>query len=219
MNFYNENIEKFLNDLSSDMPAPGGGAVAGLVSALSGSLNSMVYSLTVGKKKYNELTQEKKVLISEFRGKSELFIKRSLELMDEDRDNFMLLMESYKLPQNNEEDKLFRKNKIRENTIKAMEAPLALGRESLEFYENLKVMKKYGNKMLLSDLSIAAILLHSSIESSVINIKVNLNSLRQEEFFEEIDKEISSMIEESLRNKNELCSYIDNIIYCNKKPV
>lgn len=32
------------------MPAPGGGSVAGLIAALSGALNSMVYSLTVGKK-------------------------------------------------------------------------------------------------------------------------------------------------------------------------
>ena len=40
-------IEDFINDLSSTLPSPGGGSVAGLVGALSGSLNSMVYSLTV----------------------------------------------------------------------------------------------------------------------------------------------------------------------------
>ncbi len=211
--FCDEKIKEFLEELGSDMPAPGGGAVAGLTSAISGALNSMVYSLTVGKKAYLALDEKEQLMIREVEEKSKKFIDRSLELMEADRENFMKLMDCYKLPKESEEDKENRAKAIKDNTIKAMEAPLVLARESLSFYDNLDVMAKYGNKMLLSDLSISAILLHSAIESSVVNVKVNLNSLRNEEFFEEIDKEIKSLMETSEKKKNEIYNYVNSIIY------
>lgn len=213
MSFGDQTINEFLRDLESDMPAPGGGSVGGLISALSGALNSMVYSLTVGKKAYMLLSEDERKMIERFQEESRKFTLRSMEIMNDDKDNFLLLMDAYKLPKNTEEEIEIRKKAIRDNTIKAMEAPLALARESVEFYENLKVMNKYGNKMLLSDLSISAILLHSAIESSIINVKVNLNSLRKEEFFDSIDKELVEIQKKSEENKKEICEAIDKVIY------
>lgn len=213
MSFGDQTINEFLRDLESDMPAPGGGSVGGLISALSGALNSMVYSLTVGKKAYMLLSEDERKMIERFQEESRKFTLRSMEIMNDDKDNFLLLMDAYKLPKNTEEEIEIRKKAIRDNTIKAMEAPLALARESVEFYENLKVMNKYGNKMLLSDLSISAILLHSAIESSIINVKVNLNSLRKEEFFDSIDKELIEIQKKSEENKKEICEAIDKVIY------
>lgn len=213
MKFCDDTIKKFINDLESDMPAPGGGSVAGLIAALSGALNSMVYSLTVGKKSYIGLDEKTQDIIRKFQSKSLEFSKRSLEIMDEDRENFLKLMDCYKMPKDNDEEKEIRKNAIKENTIKSMEAPLALARECVIFYENLKVMAEYGNKMLLSDLGISAILLHSAIESSIINVKVNLNGLRSEEFFEELDKELIKMLERSIEEKNKISEIVDKVIY------
>lgn len=213
MKFCDDTIKKFINDLESDMPAPGGGSVAGLIAALSGALNSMVYSLTVGKKSYIGLDEKTQDIIRKFQSKSLEFSKRSLEIMDEDRENFLKLMDCYKMPKDNDEEKEIRKKAIKENTIKSMEAPLALARECVMFYENLKVMAEYGNKMLLSDLGISAILLHSAIESSIINVKVNLNGLRSEEFFEELDKELIKMLERSIEEKNKISEIVDKVIY------
>ncbi|GEQ19755.1 cyclodeaminase/cyclohydrolase family protein [Clostridium butyricum] len=213
MKFCDDTIKKFINDLESDMPAPGGGSVAGLIAALSGALNSMVYSLTVGKKSYIGLDEKTQDIIRKFQSKSLEFSKRSLEIMDEDRENFLKLMDCYKMPKDTDDEKETRKNAIKENTIKSMEAPLALARECVMFYENLKVMAEYGNKMLLSDLGISAILLHSAIESSIINVKVNLNGLRSEEFFEELDKELIKMLERSIEEKNKISEIVDKVIY------
>ncbi|WP_455799891.1 cyclodeaminase/cyclohydrolase family protein [Clostridium butyricum] len=213
MKFCDDTIKKFINDLESDMPAPGGGSVAGLIAALSGALNSMVYSLTVGKKSYMGLDEKTQDIIKKFQAKSLEFSKRSLEIMDEDRENFLKLMDCYKMPKDTDDEKETRKNAIKENTIKSMEAPLALARECVMFYENLKVMAEYGNKMLLSDLGISAILLHSAIESSIINVKVNLNGLRSEEFFEELDKELIKMLERSIEEKNKISEIVDKVIY------
>ena len=74
-------------------------------------------------------------------------------------------------------------------------------------------MAKYGNKMLLSDLEISAILLHAAIESSIVNVKVNLNSLRNEEFFNELDQEIKDILKKSLEEKNKISEIVDKVIY------
>jgi formiminotetrahydrofolate cyclodeaminase len=215
MKFCEESINQFLEELGSDLSAPGGGSVAGLMAALSSALNSMVYSLTVGKKAYMALDDEEKEIISKFQKECREFTTRSLELMEEDRDNFLKLMDCYKLPKESEAEKEKRSLAIKENTIKSMEAPLILARESLEFYENLNVMAKHGNKMLLSDLAISAILLHSAIESSIVNVKVNLNGLRNEEFFEKIHNEMQGIMEKSIKEKNSITEAVNNIIYPN----
>lgn len=215
MKFCDESIKQFLEELGSDLSAPGGGSVAGLIAALSAALNSMVYSLTVGKKSYMGLEDDEKEIINKFQKESLEFTARSLELMEEDRENFLKLMDCYKLPKDSEEEKKARTLAIKENTIKSMQAPLVLARESLEFYENLKIMAKYGNKMLLSDLAISAILLHSAIESSIVNVKVNLNSLRSEEFFEKIDNELRGIMKKSFEEKNAITESVDEVIYPN----
>jgi formiminotetrahydrofolate cyclodeaminase len=215
MKFCDESIKQFLEELGSDLPAPGGGSVAGLIAALSAALNSMVYSLTVDKKAYLSLQDDEKETIIKFQKESKEFTVRSLELMEEDRDNFLKLMNCYKLPKDSEEDKAKRLSAIKENTIKSMEAPLILARESLGFYENLQVMAKYGNKMLLSDLAISAILLHSAIESSIVNVKVNLNGLKSEEFFDKINHELNGIMEKSIEEKNNITETINKIIFPN----
>ena len=215
MKFCDESIKQFLEELGSELSAPGGGSVAGLIAALSGALNSMVYSLTVGKKNYINLEDNEKEIIDKFKKESKEFTLRSLELMEEDRENFLKLMASYKLSKNTEEEKEKRALSIKENTIKSMEAPLVLARESLEFYKNLKIMAKYGNKMLLSDLAISAILLHSAIESSIVNVKVNLNGLRSEEFFNKIDNELKGIMEKSIKEKNSITEDVNSVIYPN----
>jgi len=215
MKFCDESISHFLEELGSDLSAPGGGSVAGLVAALSGALNSMVYSLTVGKKNYMSLEDNEKEVIDKFEKESKEFTLRSLELMEEDRENFLKLMDCYKLPKDTEEEKEKRASAIKENTIKSMEAPLILARQSLGFYENLKIMAKYGNKMLLSDLAISAILLNSAIESSIVNVKVNLNGLRGEEFFSRIDNELQGIMGKSIEEKDSITKGVNSVIYPN----
>ena len=215
MKFCDESISQFLEELGSDLSAPGGGSVAGLVAALSGALNSMVYSLTVGKKKYLNLQDSEKEIINKFEKECKEFTLRSLELMEEDRENFLKLMDCYKLPKDTEEEKEKRASAIKENTIKSMEAPLILARQSLGFYENLKIMAKYGNRMLLSDLAISAILLNSAIESSIVNVKVNLNGLRSEEFFNRIDNELKGIMQKSIEEKDSITKDVNCVIYPN----
>lgn len=213
MDFKEYKIKEFINDLSSDLPSPGGGSVAGLVAALSGSLNSMVYSLTVNKKAFEALDSETKKLVLDFKEASYKFTNKVLRLMEEDREHFNKLMDCYKLPKDSDEDKKKRSAAIIQGTIKAMKAPLDLGEECYKFYDNIDIAIKYGNKMLISDGGCAAILLHAAIESSIVNVKVNLNSLRDKQFAKGIEDRIKYLEENSLRRKEDICVKMNNTIY------
>ncbi|GAB6170369.1 cyclodeaminase/cyclohydrolase family protein [Clostridium carnis] len=215
MLFKDYNINQFVLELSSDAPSPGGGSTAALVSALAASLNSMVYSLTVGKKSFDILKDEEKEKMIEFREKAKKFTTVSQEFMEKDREDFVGLMASYKLAKNTEEEKNNRSKAIQENTVKAMRTPLNLAENALEFYENIKFAVKFGNKNLVSDAGVAAILLHGAIESAILNVKVNLNSLRNEEFFLDIDKRCKEIIKESLEEKEKIVIEVNNVIYPN----
>ena len=213
MRFKDYKIDEFLEDLSSSSPSPGGGSVAGLVAALSGSLNSMVYSLTVNKKSFENLDGETKKTVLDFKEASGKFIKKSMELMELDREYFNKLMDCYKLPKDSDEEKKIRSAAIVQGTVKAMKASLELAKECYNFYDNIDVAVKYGNRMLISDAGCAAILLHAAIESAIVNVKVNLNSLRDKPFAKNVELELAELEEKSIKRKDIIVKKMNNEIY------
>lgn len=204
MDFKEYSIEKFLYELKTDLPSPGGGSTAALVSALASALNSMVYSFTIDKKAFDKLDESNKGKMKIFAEKSEAFIRESLNFMEEDRNTFTDLMDTFKLPKETDEEKLYRSKMIREKTILAMEAPLNLAKSSLEFYDNIEFAVEYGNNNLTSDAIVASILLHSAIEAAIVNVFVNYNSLNNKEGYENIPNNCRKIIEESLERKNKI---------------
>ena len=204
MNFKDYSIEKFLYELKTDLPSPGGGSTAALVSALAGALNSMVYSFTVDKKAFEKLDDNNKEKMIVLKERCENFISKSISYMEADRDTFTALMDTFKLPKDTDEEKIYRSKMIKEKTIAAMESPLNLAKESLEFYDNIDFAIEFGNKNLTSDAIVAAILLHSAIESAIVNALVNFNSLVNKEGYENIPNKCKEIIESSLLRKTEI---------------
>ncbi len=52
-------VANFLNETASASPAPGGGSVSALAASLGTALTSMVCRLTIGKKKYANVHNER----------------------------------------------------------------------------------------------------------------------------------------------------------------
>lgn len=206
MDFKDYKINEFIEDLSVDLSSPGGGSTAALVAALASSLNSMVYSFTVGKKVFDTLSDDVKKEMISFQQASKEFSNMSLEFMEKDRSSFVKLMDSYKLPRNTEDEKQQRANAIKNNTVEAMEVPLKLARVSLEFYDNIDFAIKYGNKNLISDGIVAATLLHSAIESAIVNVEINYNSLSDTTEYKNIPVECNDIIKKSLQRKINICN-------------
>lgn len=205
-------VENFIEELASSSPAPGGGGAAALGTALAAALNSMVYNLTKDKKVYKELTEEKrKELLENLEASVELY-KKAIEFMNKDREAFLGLIASYKLSKDTEEDRKIREKTIKEATENCINVPLTLAEISLEFYENIEFAMKYGNKNLISDAGVAAIMLHSAIESSVLNVAINLSSIDNEENKKLMEEKINNILKESSKYKEIILKGVYNYI-------
>ena len=77
-------------------------------------------------------------------------------------------------------------------------------RLAYNFYDNIDVAVKYGNKMLLSDAICAAILLSAAIESSIENVKINLASIKNKDYAKKVDNEMKEIYTKSIERKQKI---------------
>src|ERR1700727_2105301 len=97
-------VDKFLDELASGRPTPGGGSAAAIMGAMGAALVSMVCNVTIGKKGYEGVEAEMRAVLHE----SEKVRKRLTDMVAEDIAAFDSIMAAYKLPKATEEDKAAR---------------------------------------------------------------------------------------------------------------
>lgn len=197
-------IEEYINKLSSNSPTPGGGSAAALVAALSSSLTSMVFNLTIGKKVYNDLDMEEKQKVDNALKASNEYNNLLLEFMDKDGEAFISLITAFKLTKDTEEEIRVRSLEISKGYDNALKVPFNLAEESLKFYSNVLIAAVYGSKNVISDAGVASILLYATIESSVLNVRINLSGIEDKVYREKVDNRCSKILEEALKFKNEI---------------
>src|SRR5258708_33962841 len=93
-------VEKFLDDLASGHPTPGGGSAAAIMGAMGAALVSMVCNVTLGKKGYEGVEAEMRAV----RDESERVRRRLTTMVAEDIAAFDSIMAAYKLPQATDHD-------------------------------------------------------------------------------------------------------------------
>ena len=171
-------LTDFCDELSTDSPAPGGGSVAALCSAMSGALSAMVSNLTFSKKGYEKVWEEAKKL-SEI---GQNIKERSLIAIDSDTQAFYDMMDAARLPKKTDEDKKNRNAAIQETTKKAIMVPLETLEIALEAVELAAKIAKIGNTNALSDAGVAAITANAAAKSAYLNVKINMGSIEDETF-------------------------------------
>ncbi|HSY95416.1 MAG TPA: cyclodeaminase/cyclohydrolase family protein, partial [Steroidobacteraceae bacterium] len=117
-------IDKFLDDLASGNPTPGGGSAAAIMGAMGAALVSMVCNVTIGKKGYEAVEPEMKAV----RDESEKVRRRLTAMVAEDIAAFDSIMAAYKLPKATDEEKARRAAAIQAGLRRATETPLDCAR-------------------------------------------------------------------------------------------
>ncbi len=169
-------VVKFLDELASNSPAPGGGSVAALAGALGAALTSMVANLTVGKKKYLDVEAE----IISLRTKTEELRKTFTVIIDQDTDAFNKVMEAFGLPKESDDQKALRSAAIQEATKEATLVPLRVMKLVVDALALTKVVADKGNANSASDAGVAALMLHAGAESAALNVYINLNGINDQ---------------------------------------
>jgi Methenyl tetrahydrofolate cyclohydrolase len=171
-------VTKFLDELASNSPAPGGGSVAALSGALGAALTSMVANLTIGKKKYLDVEAE----MTSIRAKSEELRKAFTSIVDQDTEAFNKVMEAFGLPKDNDDQKALRSAAIQEATKEASLIPLRVMKLVVDSLALAKIVAEKGNSNSISDAGVAALMLYAASEGAALNVYINLGSINDQDF-------------------------------------
>lgn len=180
-----ERMERFLTELASKAPIPGGGGAAALMGSLAAALGSMVGNLTTGKKKYEQYQQDIERILSVLQDS----LWEIYEYIEKDAQAFEPLAKAYKIPR----DQPGREELMEEVTLQAAKVPLDLTKKLYGIIPLLEELEIKGSRLAISDVAVAASCLASALESGVMNIYINTRSLKNRKLAEEINEEAKRM--------------------------
>lgn len=186
--YRNQSIKRYLDDLAAKKPAPGGGSAAALTGALGAALLSMVANFTLGKPKYKKFEKDIKKTLKQ----SEKIRKKLLELVDLDVITYKKVAKT--------KNKSRTRNLMRDKALalyqkslkEATTVPLNITRYSLGALELCSILENKANKYLLSDVHVARELLCAAIRSAVVNVRINLSYIKDQNFVSKINQQLKS---------------------------
>lgn len=164
-------VGELLDAIAAKVPTPGGGAVASVTGALATALVGMVLAYTVGKKKYAEYAADHEDAIRTCARTRELLAR----LAQEDVDAYAAMNELMSLP----EDDPRRVDEMPAVALAATQVPLAVAATACDLLRLCEQLATRTNRMLRSDLEIAAILARATADAAHCNVAINLPTLER----------------------------------------
>lgn len=171
-------LGRFLDELASSAPTPGGGSVAALSAAMAAGLIVMVCDLTAGKKQHAEFESEAQSL----RAQAQKLRAELEQLAQADIEVFDRLSAVYKLPRTTDADAANRRAAIQKITRQAAEVPLQAARAAAALLPLCAPLARYGNRTAVSDVGVAALLIRAATPAALLNVEVNLAMLDDQLF-------------------------------------
>jgi len=187
-------VVDFVNEVDKKSATPGGGSVSALASSLGLALTKMVGHLSVGKKKFRALEEEVQNEFNDILETFKGYKEEMLVLIDKDTEAYNVVMKAFKLPKETDEEKALRNEEIEKATMVAIETPYRIAVLSLEALKELDYILKYGNKNTLSDLGVSALMLYAGLEGALLNVKINLPGLSDQDVILEYSTKVKQML-------------------------
>lgn len=172
----------FVDEVSRDSPAPGGGSVAALAGSLGAALAAMVANLTVPKMD----SREKAAPFIDLANRAQEIKKRLITAVDEDTQAFNDYLVAMRMPKKTPEEKTAREEAIQAGLKKAVRVPLGTAEDSLSAMELAKQIAETGNLASVSDAAVGAQMAYSGVIGGVLNVLINLGDITDEEFIEKM---------------------------------
>ena len=198
--------EKFLAELASKAPTPGGGGTAALVGAAGVALGNMVGNLTTGKKKYAAVEAD----IQALNTKAD-FLRKELEvLVQADADAFAPLAAAYGLPKDTPEQAAHKAAVLE----KALDAACAVPLEVMEkCAEGIALVEEYaakGSVMAVSDAGCAAALCKAALQAASLNVFINTKLMADRERAAALDAKTDKLLDEFVSRADAVFASVTN---------
>ncbi len=182
----------FVDEVSRDTPAPGGGSAAALAGALGGALAAMVANLSVPMGEFDR-HYETLCSIAE-RGQE---VKDALVRgVDEDTRAFDSVIEAMRMPKDSEEERTERAEAMRAGYKRATRVPLANVELCVEVLRLCAEIAPLAGPQMVSDVGTAALLAEAAARSAAYNVRINLPQTEDETFAGEMEAAVERLLVE-----------------------
>ncbi len=201
-------VSGFVDELSSDSPAPGGGSVAALCGSLGAGLAAMVANLTIGKKKF----QDRWDAMREVGDQGQLLKDRLLHLVDADTDAFNEVMAAMRLPKKSDAEIAARAEAIEEATKNATMIPFQVLETSLEVLDLADTAAAHGNPNSASDAGVAALAARTCAEGAHLNVLINLPGIEDQGWREETKAKSKELVARARQRSEEIVGRVEDAV-------
>ncbi|MFM1582197.1 cyclodeaminase/cyclohydrolase family protein [Helcococcus bovis] len=197
-------IEEYLENITEVNHKAGGGSVAAFNGALAASL--MIKAYNMAKKSNPEVEQR---LGFEYYQNLQNLKNDFTRLVTEDGEIFGKVLEAYKLPKETREDRHYRREKIQETLKGAIDSPFEIIIKALKLFENIFVFVEFSNPVINSEIAVAKNQLIASIESAMVNMKVNIKAIDDKEYKIKKQNSILKIYQNLEYNKKKLQNFLE----------
>jgi glutamate formiminotransferase/formiminotetrahydrofolate cyclodeaminase len=167
-------VTDFINVLSQESAAPGGGSVAALAGALSAALSSMVASLTFAKQGMEDSKQQMEATGRDAQSLKDWF----LAAVDRDTDAFNAVLATIRMPRRNDEDRSLREAAMAAANLDATIVPLEVLEHTTAALDLALVAARDGNPNSVTDAGVAGACALAAAEGASLNVRINLDGLK-----------------------------------------
>lgn len=185
---------RFLDELASGAPTPGGGGAAAVMGAMGAALVSMVANLTIGKKGHEAVEADMRILLEE----SDALRARMSAMVESDALAFDTLMAAYKLPKASDDEKTSRSAAIQAGLKAATEAPLDCARAAAVGVRLAARAVDQGNPNVISDVGVGVLASAAALRSAALNVRINAPQIKDRVFADHALTELEALLAECL---------------------
>jgi glutamate formiminotransferase / formiminotetrahydrofolate cyclodeaminase len=166
-------LRDFVDELSNESPAPGGGSVSALAASMAAGLATMVAVLSHTKKGLEAKQPE----FDRIAVRGQELKDKLLAAVDADTDAFDALLAAMRMPKATPEEEALRKTAMDDATVGAAEVPLGVLEACPELIELNREIAKIGLQASLSDAGVGAQMARAAAAGAYQNVCINLAGL------------------------------------------
>jgi glutamate formiminotransferase / formiminotetrahydrofolate cyclodeaminase len=190
----------FIDELAAPTPTPGGGSAGAYAGAMGAGLVAMVAGLTIGKKKYAEVEAEMQAI----RVMAEKLRAELTQAVDDDAASFDVLMATFKLPKETDEQKEARNAAILKATLNAAHIPLDVSTAAVKVMNLALKCARDGNLNAISDSMSGFSMARAALTAAGCNVRINVNSLEDKSAGGKMLKDLEKLDKEADRLEKEI---------------
>ena len=199
-------VSEFSDETAAESPAPGGGSVSAYMGSMGAALATMVANLSSHKRGWDDHWKE----FSDWADKGIALQAELKQLVDEDTDAFNKIMEAFKLPKTNDQEKKKRRQAIQDATKNAIMVPYRIMERSFEAFEVIEAMVEKGNPNSVTDAGVGALAVRSAIKGAYMNVRINATDMDDPQFVDDIIQKGWQIVQKAEEKEREILEKVEN---------